>query len=241
MDPIGFFTPPSRIFDHSRSSVRSFVFSCDPGRRGDGFHFPRARVRGARVAMRPPCSTLKMRPPLFFLLFFLFFYSGGGAVFPSLSTLSSSPPLVVSATPSQGRRWVEAPAVGASAGSTCVGRVVLGTADAKMRRALAASREHQMPRCPTVQTKEKAPWKRNHTHPEDRLSNPRGESSRRDEAPRPPSILFESWTPKPPIETEWKGEEGLECVDAVEDRRIHLHHTSDGSPTVGWGMGWNGG
>ena len=90
VDPIGFLTPPSRIFDHSRFRASSVVFSCDPGRRGDGFQFPRARVRRARVTTRPPCSRLEMRPPLFFSSFFCFLI---GLSFPSLSTVSS-PPLV---------------------------------------------------------------------------------------------------------------------------------------------------
>lgn len=103
VDPIGFFTPRSRIFDPSRSSACSFVFSCDPGRRGDGFQFPRALVRGARVTMRPPCPTLEMRPPLFFSSFFLFFLVRGDVSLPFDPVLS--PHLSWSLPHPPSRRW----------------------------------------------------------------------------------------------------------------------------------------
>lgn len=101
VDPIGYLTTASWIFDLFRSRRSSGVFSCDPGRRGDGLQFPRARSRRACVAMRPTYPKVGRRPPLFFLFlrFFFFFVFFGGVVSPSVTPLVSGNPGPGCATP----------------------------------------------------------------------------------------------------------------------------------------------
>lgn len=211
VDPIGYLTTASWIFDLFRSRRSSGVFSCDPGRRGDGLQFPRARSRRACFAMRPTYPKVGRRPPFFFLfLRFFFFFGFFGGRFPS-PCLPSSLEILVQGVPhphlhlhprgcgAEGGKQRRA-----SAGPTWVDRVLLGTAVVWKRKAMNRSngRIHEercqgVPAChhhiPLV-TQQDAPPSPDtpstgcRTH-RGRERNQGRIFSKGEDAPRPPSIL----------------------------------------------------
>lgn len=77
VDPIDFF-PTARIYDVCGSRSSSGVFFCDPGRRGGGFEFPRARSRlvpcrdASDVSQGGNASTTLFFPSFFFVFVFRF-------------------------------------------------------------------------------------------------------------------------------------------------------------------------